>query len=107
MIGSRLACRRRKTIAERVDIKDITGAIKIIGCNATHQVSEVTERSGNFGEVSTRLVDLFYFDKVNGALPAILETHTITWDGTDYEVVAVQTLDELMERLKVTTTRVR
>lgn len=107
MIGSLMPQWRRRTLVKTVDVKDHTGAIKLIGCDATHQVAEVTERSGNFDEVSTRLVDLFFFDKVNGSLPAILETHLITWDGTDYEVVAVQPLDELMERLKVTTTRVR
>jgi len=106
-IGSRLARRRHFTRAEIVDVNDVTGTNVIQDLEATHQESEVAERSGQFGEMSTRIVDLFFFDEVDGSLPAILEKYTISWQGTDYEVVSVQSLNELMKRLKVVTERVR
>ncbi len=106
-IASRLRCRRRLTNPEMVDVQDVNGTDVFSDYEATHQETEITERSGQFGEMSTRIVDLFYFDEVDGTLPAINERYTIVWAGTSYEVLSVQSLNELMKRLRVVTERVR
>lgn len=67
----------------------------------------VKEGTDGFGGVSSRVADLFYFERINGALPAIEEKHIIQWNGIDYEITQALNLGGLGERLEVVTERIR
>lgn len=105
MIGSRLSERRPK--AKDITVKNASGTIILDALFATHQQVTITESAGPLREVSTRIVDLFFFPKVGSSFPAILEKHTVTWASVDYEVTSVKEFGQLFDRLRVETERVR
>lgn len=90
-------------------IKTITGTTVSANLPATHQQISVLEAAGPLGEMASVVHDLFFYDRITStdALPVILEKHIVSWGAVDYEVVSAKMLDELAERLRVETRRVR
>lgn len=90
-------------------VKGITGSTVYANLSATHQQIRVLEASGPLGEMATAIHDIFFYDRLTstGALPVILEKHIVSWGAVDYEVISARMLDELAERLRVETRRVR
>lgn len=74
---------------------------------AAYSQKRVKVQSGAFGEVATELVDVFYFERINGSLPTVKEGWVIRWDDTDYEVTEAINLGGLGKRLEVITHRIR
>lgn len=111
MIASRLARRRQPAAGSpaTTTIKTITGTTVYANLDATHQQITVLEAAGPLGEMATVVHDLFFYNRLTstGALPAILEKHIVVWGAVNYEVVSAKMLDELAERLRVETRRVR
>lgn len=111
MIGSRLAERRKPAAGSPAltTVKTITGTLVYANLPATHQQISVLEASGPLGEMASVVHDLFFYDRLTstGALPVIVEKHIVAWGAVEYEVISARQLDELAERLRVETRRVR
>ena len=98
---------RRPTV-KSIKVKQIDGTVNTSGLTATHQQTKSDEGAGTFGEVSTKVIDLFFFNRLDtGVFPTINETHILEWNSTDYQVVGVMQLDQLLDRLRVETERIR
>ena len=73
---------------------------------AGHMQNEKEVQAGPFGEVATRIVDIFLINPINGTLPTIKKGNVIRWNSVDYEVETALDLGGRGKRLMVTTHRV-
>lgn len=104
MVGSRIAMRG---VTATVSVIDASGTTVYSSLTAVYEQGTVQEREGAFSDLASRVIDVFFFEPVNGSLPAIEEKHIIVWSSTRYRVDSAINQAGQGNRLRVQTTRSR